>query len=237
MNGYKYSNKTKNSGKKPEICLAYPVSDKSSEDPGGAPDTSSQEGTHQEDFFLVRKFKAEEKAKKRIFLKLITKYQERLFRLAAIILGNSADAEDALQEALISAYRSLHKFQERSSFYTWLYRITLNKAKDIKNKKRKNITNSIEENELKVADTRLIIQEELETSELSDFILNKIRKLKDIYRDILILRYFEEFSYQDIVGVLKIREGTVKSRLFKAKAGLKKLILADKRGEAYIDFM
>jgi RNA polymerase sigma-70 factor (ECF subfamily) len=188
-----------------------------------------------EDLELIREIKSSKIKKQSLFFLLVEKYQERLFRLATLIIGNSIDAEDALQNAFISAFQSIDNFQERSSFYTWIYRIVINKSKDMKSGLKKNKEKFIEGSELEINDQRLNIQGDVERQEQSEFLFKKISLLKNIYREILILRYFEELSYQDIAEILGINIGTVKSRIHKAKASLKRLILKDKKGSSMLD--
>lgn len=169
-----------------------------------------------------------------LFFELVHRYEKKLFKLATVITGNVVDAEDALQEAFLSAYNSLHRFKGKSTFYTWIYRIVINKAKDLRARQKKTQQKTVDNHDFEVYDQRLNIPKEIEDSEMLQFLFDKVNNLKEIYREIIILRFFEQMSYQDIADILGIREGTVKSRLFKAKAQLKKEILKDGKGDEMI---
>lgn len=166
---------------------------------------------------------------KSAYVDLVTPYKERLLRKAKSMLQDDDDAEDVVQDALISGYRSIHKFRADSGIYTWLYRIVINRAKDILTRRRKNVEKSLAEQEFQFVDERENYEKKLELSEESKYLINKIQKLDDVYRQVIELRYFEELSYSEIASILGCNEGTVKSRLFKAKELLKQMILSDQK--------
>ncbi len=198
--------------------------------------TTMEQSSHtinksQSDALIIERIK---EGNKEAFFELVSKYEKKLFKLATVITGNVTDAEDALQESFLAAYNALPKFQGKSTFYTWIYRIVINKSKDLRLKRKKMKQNSIDEHELDFSDNRLNVSLEVEQNELYRFLLEKVNHLKEIYREIIILRFFEQMSYQEISDVLGLREGTVKSRLFKAKDQLKELILADEQGGDFV---
>lgn len=167
---------------------------------------------------------------------VIDKYYDNLYRLSVLITASSNDAEDALQEAFLSAVKALSKFRGNSSLYTWLYRIVINKAKDVRNRNRKNDMPSLNQHDFDFRDKRFNVEKNIEDNETTSLLIEKINELQDIYREIIFLRYFENLSYQDISKILNIREGTVKSRLFKAKKQLKKKLLLEQEKNPHLDF-
>ncbi len=168
----------------------------------------------------------------RAFLDLIVPYQTRLLRRAQALLGNMEDAEDAVQEALIMAYRSLANFRGESGIYTYIYRIVINKCHDSVRKRRRIDSDSIEMVPL-ISDERVSISKNHELSEESRYLIEKINKLDKKYRQVLLMRYYDDLSYQEIADLVHISVGTVKSRLFKARELLKRSIVRDGKGDDY----
>jgi len=177
---------------------------------------------------LLKKIRSGDKA---AYVELVTPFRERLIRKAKSMVKDEDDAEDIVQDAIISGYRSIHKFRADSGIYTWLYRIVVNRAKDLLTKKKKNPEKPITEQEQQFVDERQSYEKKLELSEESSYLIDKINLLDEIYRQVIELRYFEEMSYAEIAQVLGCNQGTVKSRLFKAKELLKQMILNDEKGE------
>jgi len=167
------------------------------------------------------------------YIELVTPFKERLFRKAVSMVKDEDDAEDIVQEALISGYRSIGNFRAEAGVYTWLYRIVVNKSKDLLSRKKRGKEKPIDENENQFVDERIGYEKKLELSEESSYLITKINQLEDIYRQVIELRYFEEMSYSEIALVVGVNVGTVKSRLFKAKEFLKHMILQDEKGEGY----
>lgn len=177
---------------------------------------------------LLQKIKSGDKA---AYIELVNPYRERLYRKAKSMLRDDDDAEDIVQDAMISGYKSITKFRAESGVYTWLYRIVVNKSKDLLQKKKREIEKPIDNTEQQFVDDRVGYEKKLELSDESSYLISKIKQLDDNYKQVIELRYFEEMSYADIASVLKCNVGTVKSRLFKARELLKHLILQDEKGE------
>ncbi|TGL63788.1 RNA polymerase sigma factor [Leptospira sarikeiensis] len=167
------------------------------------------------------------------YIELTGPYRERLYRKAVSMVKDGDDAEDIVQDALISGYRSIRNFRAESGVYTWLYRIVVNKSKDLLAKRKRARENSMDDSEFQVTDDRMGFEKKVELSDESDYLINKISELEDIYKEVIELRYFEEMSYSQIADILGTNIGTVKSRLFKAKEFLKHLILKDGKGEGF----
>ncbi|EMJ97144.1 RNA polymerase sigma factor [Leptospira sp. WS58.C1] len=167
------------------------------------------------------------------YIELTGPYRERLYRKAVSMVKDGDDAEDIVQDALISGYRSIRNFRAESGVYTWLYRIVVNKSKDLLAKRKRARENSMDDSEFQVTDDRISFEKKVELSDESNYLINKIGELEDIYKEVIELRYFEEMSYSQIAEILGTNIGTVKSRLFKAKEFLKHLIMKDGKGEGF----
>ncbi len=180
---------------------------------------------------LLQKIKAGDKY---AYMELVTPFRERLFRKAKSMVKDDDDADDIVQDALIAGYKSIVNFRAEAGVYTWLYRIVINKSKDLLTKRKRMIEKSIDDNEQQFVDDRPGFEKKLELSDESSYLIKKINQLDSIYKEVIDLRYFEEMSYADIAELLECNVGTVKSRLFKAKEILKHMILQDERGEVKI---
>jgi RNA polymerase sigma-70 factor (ECF subfamily) len=183
------------------------------------------------EILLLQKIKAGDKT---AYMTLVNPYRERLFRKAVSMVKDSDDAEDIVQDALISGYRSIQNFRAEAGVYTWLYRIVVNKSKDLLAKKKRGREKPIDDSQdNQFVDERMGYEKKLELFEESKYLKDKIEELEDIYQEVIKLRYFEEMSYSEIAEVLDCNIGTVKSRLFKAKEFLKHSIMQDEKGEGY----
>ncbi len=154
------------------------------------------------------------------FTELIERYQNKVYNTAYRILGNHEDALDLAQESFIRIYKNLNKFQGKSSFSTWLFRITTNLCRDeLRKRKRKlviqeeNFSNIYqeEENPEKISLSR----------ELNSLIQEKIDSLVPEQKVVFTLREFQGLSYQEIADILEVSMGTVKSRLSRARQALR----------------
>lgn len=146
---------------------------------------------------------------KETFAKLIWEYTPNLYRLAFGILHNREDAEDAVSESVLKAYEKLHTLRKKESFRPWIMQITANEAKRIygRNKKSAPVENMEE----------YMPQFQDEYHELWDVVM----KLDIVYREAIILYFYEQLSIKEIGEVLHVPEGTVKSRLSRGKKQLK----------------
>jgi RNA polymerase sigma-70 factor, ECF subfamily len=157
------------------------------------------------------------------FEALIRDYQIKLYRLIVSVTGNAEDAEDALQETLLLAYRALPRFRGDSLFSTWLYKIALNTTR---NWLRSHIRGSSERIASKMVRVGLdqgpSVDEELLDHERCELIRKAIMKLPDHYRDAILLRHYRDMQYEEIAEVLDIPLGTVRSRIAKGRCLLMK---------------
>ncbi len=169
---------------------------------------------------------------RRAFDEIICRYQKKVINLAYHILGNYTEALDLAQDTFIKVYVSIKKYRGQASFYTWVYRITVNLCKNkLKYRKRRGYykKRSLDEPlELKEGSLKLDLpadspgpREALAEKEKRETIRQAIDFLEESHRMVLILRDREMFSYEEIAAVLKCEIGTVKSRLHRARQMLK----------------
>ena len=147
--------------------------------------------------------------------------------------GDEHDAADLSQDINIKLWRSLASFRGESSFNTWLFRIVQNAAADRGRKAAKNRTVSLTvegedgedgRDEMDIEDTAPTPEASLMESETNADVMRALDKLTENHREIVILRYMDGFSVTEISEILNIDEGTVKSRLFRAREKLKNLL-------------
>lgn len=169
------------------------------------------------------------------FNKIMEKHQNTMFGMAYNLLSDYHDAEDAVQDTFIKAYRSISSFKGQSAFTTWLYVICKNSCNDILRRRQKHsAVMSIDADESENSPIRELKSEELspeehmELSETQTAVKEAIDALKQEYKEVLILSDMREMSYDEISAILKIPTGTVKSRLNRARTALRKK-LSDKR--------
>ena len=156
---------------------------------------------------------------------LVERYQDRLFHSLLHALGSREDALDACQEAFVQAYVKLERFQEKSQFYTWLYRIAVNRASSMHRRRRPKPTVDVRNDDgakhalEPVDETRP--SRRLEQSEDVQSVRDALATLSDDHRQIIVLREMDELSYEQIAEILDTPIGTVRSRLARARLQLK----------------
>ena len=153
---------------------------------------------------------------------LVTRYERVLFRVACRMLGDHEDARDATQEAFLSAYRKLDRFDTRRRFFSWLYRILLNECLNARRDRR---PHEAVTPELVVGGS---VQDVVEASERRRRVQQALLALPHDYRAVIVLRHFEELGYDEIADALGIPSKTVKSRLYTARQRLGELLLPEK---------
>ena len=155
---------------------------------------------------------------------LVLKYQQRVINLISRFVKNHSDALDVSQETFIKAYRALPNFRGDSAFYTWLYRIAVNTAKNHLTVQSRKITKSdydvadIEQIEGNMSLTEQTTPESLLVKdELQETILKTIENLPEDLKSAIMLREIEGLSYEGIAEVMECPVGTVRSRIFRAR--------------------
>ena len=165
---------------------------------------------------------------KHAFELLIAKYQRRLARLISRFVRDAAEVEDVTQEAFIKAYRALPGFRGESAFYTWLYRIGINSAKNylLAAKRRVPTTTFFDADEAEGFEDAGLLQEvstpenELMSKQVVEVVNASLQQLPDDLRTALTLREIEGLSYEEIADVMNCPIGTVRSRIFRAREAI-----------------
>lgn len=175
------------------------------------------------DLVLIERILA---GKRELFLELVRPYQKVVYSMAFTVVKNEHEAEDVSQEALFKAFKNLSKFRGECKFSTWIIQITLNEARYRVRKKQRAPEDSIDcgfENKegdyvpIDLADWREIPSEALQRKELRNALETAITNLKQIYRDVLVLRDIEHLSVAETAKILNISEASVKTRLLRAR--------------------
>lgn len=151
---------------------------------------------------------------------LVRRYRPRIFALALHLTGSRSQADDVTQDAFLRAYRNIHRFEGRSEFFTWLYRIALNRALNIKRGDRKRITMSIDDPRLTFAlqvDARGDPRRALELRETYTLLLRSFDHLSPLLRTTIALTLLQGLSYKEAAVVLETTEGTIAWRVHEAR--------------------
>ena len=162
---------------------------------------------------------------------LYTRYQHRVHSLVSRYVGTREDVEDVTQEAFIKAYRALPRFRGASAFYTWLYRIAVNTAKNhLASRHQRVQTVDVDAEEADGGEVAAALRDDagpedaFRQSELKSAIDAALAALPEDLRAALTLREFNGLSYAQIAEVLACPVGTVRSRIFRARAALNVVI-------------
>lgn len=166
---------------------------------------------------------------KKAFDLLVVKYQRKLARLLSQLVRDPAEVEDIAQETFIKAYRALPSFRGDSAFYTWLYRIGINTAKNfLVSQGRKvptiegNFDNEDAENFEEAAKYKEVStpESELMSKQVAQTVNKTLDSLPEELRTAIILREIEGLSYEDIASMMGCPIGTVRSRIFRAREAI-----------------
>ena len=174
---------------------------------------------------LVARVKAGDK---KAFDLLVLKYQRKIMRLLSRMIRDQAEVEDVAQEAFIKAYRALPQFRGDSAFYTWLYRIAINTARNwlSSNSRRPSTPSSYENedgetfNEMDNLTDNTTPESELASRQIAQTVNKAIEDLPEDLRTAIVLREIEGMSYEDIAQSMNCPIGTVRSRIFRAREAI-----------------
>ncbi len=181
---------------------------------------------------LIRKLRDRDE---RAFREMVELHRDRVFNLTFRMLGNREEAEDVAQEVFITVFKSIDSFRGDAKFSTWLYRIAANHCKNrIKYLARRHDRDKApydEKSERAIAAASTAPppasrpDKQLEGVELEQLMQQAIASLEEDHRLLVVLRDVEELSYEEICEITGLREGTVKSRLHRARMALRKKLL------------
>jgi RNA polymerase sigma-70 factor, ECF subfamily len=176
------------------------------------------------DWQIVQRVQQGDKA---AFNLLVKKYQQRIANLISRYVSNHGDVADVAQEAFIKAYRAIPGFRGESAFYTWLYRIAVNSAKNyLVARSRKPPATDVDADDAEFFDGSDALKEQdspeklLLSEEIRTVVFNTIEKLPDELRTAITLRELEGLSYEEIAEVMACPIGTVRSRIFRAREAI-----------------
>ena len=173
---------------------------------------------------LVRRVK---KGDKQAFDLLFSRYQHKILNLVSRYLRDQQDVEDVTQEAFIKAFRALPRFRGESAFYTWLYRIAINTAKNhLVARSRRPPGVDVDIDDAEFMDGTDVLRESespeavLSRDELAEVINATLSELPDDLRSAVTLREFDGLSYEQIAEIMDCPVGTVRSRIFRAREAI-----------------
>ena len=173
---------------------------------------------HSEDVELARRSQAGDTE---AFDELVTKYRTKIFIMVCGRVRNEHDAWDLSQEGFLKAWRSIHQFKGRSSFYTWLYRITVNLT--IYSFRRNGRGEEVELNDA-IPSSLPGPGVEYQRTEIREQVNAALAKLSPEHRAVVVLKEVEDLQYHEIAQVLNLSMGTVMSRLFYARKKLQSML-------------
>lgn len=173
---------------------------------------------------LVQRVQAGDKA---AFDLLVRKYQHRVLKLVSRFVSDAAEAEDVAQEAFLKAYRALASFRGESAFYTWLYRIAINTAKNaLVSNRRRPVDFDLDLQDPEQYDRHARLKEGdtpegvLLTEEIRSVVEKAMEQLPEDLRTAIVLRELEGLSYEEIAEAMDCPVGTVRSRIFRAREAI-----------------
>ena len=175
---------------------------------------------------LVRRLRARDEE---AFTELVRSYQHKVFNIVFRIVGDRSEAEEVAQEVFVAVFKHIDGFRGDAKFSTWLYRIATNNARNrVKylarrsQRSHQNFEDTSEGAIFDAAGERVAgPHEQAVARELEEIVREGLASLNEIHRTIVVLRDIEHMSYTEIAEVVDLPEGTVKSRLFRARAALK----------------
>ncbi len=167
------------------------------------------------------------KGQRDLFEALMRRYNQRLFRMVRAIVRPDSDAEDALQEAYLSAYRRLDTFQGRSSLFTWLARIAMRAAAARRRKQRsaEELLERVARRPMEAEEDALDPERDAVARETSERIERAIDGLSETYRTVVVLRLVERMSTAEVAEALDLTEETVRVRLHRGREQLRAALL------------
>lgn len=170
-----------------------------------------------------------QRGEKSAFDLLVLKYQHRVLKLVGRFVSDAAEAQDVAQEAFLKAYRALPSFRGDSAFYTWLYRIAINTAKNtLVSNRRRPVEFDLDLQDPEQYDRHARLKEVdtpegvLLTDEIREVVERAMQQLPEDLRTAIVLREIEGLSYEEIAEAMDCPVGTVRSRIFRAREAIDK---------------
>lgn len=184
---------------------------------------AAERGSGTWDAELLRRAQSGDEA---AFGELVDRHGNELYGLAYFLTGQASDAEDVVQETFLGAYEGLARFESRSSIRTWLRRILVKQA--ARHQRSQRVRKAVRPMDLSAASKALLggttLRDTAVSNEIRMDVLEVLQTLSPEHKEIVVLRELDGLSYTEIADVLGIPEGTVESRLFRARQELKELL-------------
>ncbi len=164
------------------------------------------------------------------FAAFVQENQARVYHIALSLVRNPHDAEDIAQEAFVRVYMHIASFNEQSAITTWIYRIVYNLSVDFLNKhgKRAKVTKTLDDPEdpelLSLSDDSFLPEAAFEKKQLKSDLYEALQSLPDEQRELIELKDIHGFSYDEIISMTDLKEGTLKSRLNRGRLAIKKYL-------------
>jgi RNA polymerase sigma-70 factor (ECF subfamily) len=169
------------------------------------------------------------------FQRIVEENHQRVYNVIFRMIEDREEAEDLTQDTFVNAYRAYDGFRHESQIYTWLYRIAVNLTKNrLDRRGRRRATDGpsldapveVDEDDItrQIEDWRLAPDRVAENSELNQVLAHHVARLRPEYKEVVVLRDFEDLSYEDIARVVGCSVQAVKSRLFRARSVLRKVL-------------
>ncbi len=170
------------------------------------------------------------------FNSLVVRHMDKVFSICYRYTGNHDDASDCAQDIFVKVYNNLHTFRFKSAFSTWLYRIVVNSCKNYVSKSSfRNLNSSLSLSApgdttvyyADIADSKGAPEAVLEKKEIQSLVMQAVQNLPGDMKMLIILRDFENRSYEEITGITGMKMGTIKSRISRARTRLKEMLKED----------
>lgn len=177
------------------------------------------------------------------FEQLILNYEKPIYAICLRMLGNEQDAYDAAQEVCMKIWRQLHTFKGDSKFSTWLYRIATNQCLDhLRKLKAKKDDISLYQHNQEDGEEWILehsvqensLEQYIEQEEMKAVLQKGLMELKDEYREMIVLRDLQGHSYEEMSSILGVSQGTIKSRLSRARLKLRQILTQEKEPYCYL---
>jgi len=176
------------------------------------------------------------------FGELLAAYEKKIYSICWHFMGNRQDAEDAAQEVILKVYRKLDLFRGEASFSTWLNYVAANTCRDMLRKRKRNQTVSLDspletedgEMDRELASPDDSPETDVINRDLARLVRESLEELKEDHRVILLMREYQDLSYDEIAEILSLNVGTVKSRLSRARRELRDLMVTREQLTGYV---
>lgn len=163
------------------------------------------------------------RAREQAFLELVTRHERRVYAVCYRFFGNHADAEEATQDTFLALARRAEQFRGDAALSTWLYRVAVNTCRDLGRRQARRPQTPVDDL-TEVATDDPAAEDELAARELATAVQDALLQLDDLSRTLMILTALEGYSYPEVSDMLDLPVGTIKSRVFRARARLAELL-------------